>query len=240
MSNKKVKPHYLGHRARLLKRVLQHISYVEEYELLEILLTCAHTRKDLKSQAKSILQEAGSIRTMVKYPSSYEHIEGIGSSLSWYCSFLTEVAQRYAIIDHSESPHTHDDTSALEPSSDTPYVISSFGQVKEYLENNDIYTCTEQDYIIYVNSKKEIISMEECSFLEESLEFITHVIQIKPTAIILVRKIAEEMYSLRKEDIEILKKREKALSMFGIALLDYIICTPYNMISLQQYSILER
>lgn len=235
MSYKKTKPHYLGHRARLLKRVLQHLSYVEEYELLEILLTRAQPRKDLKSQAKSILQRTGSIRGMINKPTDYEDIEGIGASLSWYCSFLTEVARRYAIQNEHVSS-THDTPLCCEGS----HGISSFTQVKEYLEQKNIYASEQKDYIIYMDIKKEIIAMEECTFVEENLSFVAHILKIKPAGIIVVRKIEHEMYILRKEDVEILKKREESLSLFGIVLLDYIICTSHTMVSLQQYSVNKR
>ena len=248
MSSNKVKPHYIGHRARLLKRVLQHISYVEEYELLEILLTRAQPRKDLKNQAKHILQQSGSIRDMVHTPYSYDHIEGIGSSLSWYCSFLIEIAKQYTNIESSNSALCNecDGNMDIELNGDVAtchyesQAISSFSQVRRYLEENNIYATQEKDYIIYVNDKKEIVAMESCSFLEENLTFITKTIKMKPAGVILVRKIAQEMYILRKEDVEMLKKREKALSIFGVVLLDYIICTSDSMISLQQYSLLER
>ena len=241
MSKTKEKKHYFGHRARLLKRVLQDISHVEDYELLEALLTFVQPRKDVKKQAKDILAHAGSIQNMKQQPSSsYEHIEGVGQHISWYCALLVEIAKRYAYIS-SDTHIYHDESHSVVESEKTSslYTITSFMELKSYLEKSNIYTYTNADWIIYMNSQREVISMEEYSFSEENIEFVSHILSRRPTGIILVRKIEEEQYILRRHDVELLKKWEKALSLFSIVLLDYVVCTPLTMVSLQQYTLLH-
>ncbi|MDE7469655.1 MAG: hypothetical protein K2M30_05150 [Desulfovibrionaceae bacterium] len=241
MSKTKEKKHYFGHRARLLKRVLQNISHVEDYELLEALLTFVQPRKDVKKQAKDILERAGSIQNMKQQSScSYENIEGVGQHISWYCALLVEIAKRYACL--SSDTHVYHDGSHDAVTSETTsplYTITSFMELKNYLEKSNIYTYTHADYIIYVNSQREVLSMEEYSFREENIEFVSHILSHRPAGIILVRKIDEEQYILNRHDVDLLKKWEKALYLFGIVLLDYVICTPLTMVSLQQYTLLH-
>lgn len=237
MSRTNEKQYYIGHRARLLKRVLQNLPYVEEYELLETLLTFAQPRKDVKRQAKDILKYAGSIRNMVRDPSlSYEHIKGVGSAISWYCSILSEIARRYVpshllCEEHDNAYHT--DIISTYP------VVTSFSEVQRFLATTDITSYDEQSCILHINAKKEIIAMENYNFDEKNKDFLQHVIARRSSAIILVKKIAQEHYVLRNYDVELLKKREQGLSLFGVTLLDYIICTPNTMVSLQQYSLLQ-
>ena len=54
--SKKVQPHYIGHRQRLRERFLKDEGKsMPDYELLELLLTIAIPRKDVKPLAKSLL-----------------------------------------------------------------------------------------------------------------------------------------------------------------------------------------
>lgn len=232
MSDTKKNKHYLGHRARLLKRVLKDLTHAEEYELLEMLLTFAQPRKDVKQQAKEILHTTGSIRDMVHTPSlSYDGIKGIGSSISWYCTLLGEIAQRYASIPSLQTTEVH--------SNRDKYDIS-FNRIRQYIEYMGIYAYHTADCILYIGKQREILSMEECPFTCSHVEFITRVIRMRPTHVILIRKITETTYDLGKEEVEFLIAKEKALAVFGIQLLDYIICTPDTMISLRQYNLLQR
>ena len=63
MENKKPQPHYLNHRNRLRKRFMEHgIDGLQNYEIIELFLTFAIPQKDVKEQAKEIIQKFGSIR----------------------------------------------------------------------------------------------------------------------------------------------------------------------------------
>lgn len=243
MSSKKRKNHYHGHRARLRTRVLRYLSDVEEYELLEILLTFVQPRKDVKIQAKDIIDSAGSIRAMLEqHPNSYKHIHGVGENISRYCALLAEVAIRYARVTTNDTVETNMTHNTHDP--DNNYQkhlpLYSFVEVQIYLQNSNIYEYHTADFIIYVNHNREVLYMEEYNFTEHNTAFISHLISVKPAGVVLVRKIAQEKYTLNKQDVELLKKREKALSLFDIQLFDYIVCTPQYMISLQQYSLLSR
>src|SRR5688572_14923768 len=52
-------PDYLGHRQRLKARFYAGPEALQDYELLELLLTFAIPRRDTKSLAKSLLREFG-------------------------------------------------------------------------------------------------------------------------------------------------------------------------------------
>ena len=55
-------PHYLGHRQRLRRRLLEGgTEALPEYELLEFLLFTAQPRSDMKPLAKTLLQRFGSL-----------------------------------------------------------------------------------------------------------------------------------------------------------------------------------
>ncbi|MBN2675882.1 MAG: hypothetical protein JXR30_01370 [Alphaproteobacteria bacterium] len=53
------KPHYHGHRKRLLEKFLSHPDSLQNYELIELLLTFVYPRRDTKPLAKEIETEVG-------------------------------------------------------------------------------------------------------------------------------------------------------------------------------------
>ncbi len=57
------KPHYLNHRNRLRKRFLeQGINSLQDYEIVELFLTFVIPQKDVKQEAKEIINRFGSIK----------------------------------------------------------------------------------------------------------------------------------------------------------------------------------
>lgn len=63
------KPLYLGHRARLKERfMVDEGASMPDYELLELLLTMAIPRKDVKPLAKKLISKFGDIGSVIKAP----------------------------------------------------------------------------------------------------------------------------------------------------------------------------
>ncbi|NQS88636.1 hypothetical protein HQ584_02445, partial [Patescibacteria group bacterium] len=74
--NKKVKPHYLGHRERLRKRFEKSgPKGLHDYEILELLLTYAIPRKDVKPIAKSLIKRFNSFSGV--FNASLEELKGV-------------------------------------------------------------------------------------------------------------------------------------------------------------------
>jgi DNA repair protein RadC len=62
-------PHYLGHRARLRDRFLKSgIQGMADYEVVELLLTLAVPRKDVKEPAKRLIQKFGNLKGILDAP----------------------------------------------------------------------------------------------------------------------------------------------------------------------------
>ena len=72
----KSKPHYLGHRERLRRRFQKAgAGGLHSYELLELLLTYAIPRKDVKPVAKRLIKRFGSLGAV--FDASLEELEGV-------------------------------------------------------------------------------------------------------------------------------------------------------------------
>lgn len=75
------KPHYLGHRQRLRERFLRSgLEGLADYEVVELLLTLAIPRSDVKQPAKRLVQRFGSLRGILDAPvEELQRVEGIGA-----------------------------------------------------------------------------------------------------------------------------------------------------------------
>ena len=70
------KPHYLGHRERLRRRFRQAgPEGLHDYELLELLLTYAIPRRDVKSLAKDLIRRFGGLSGVLD--ASFEELEAV-------------------------------------------------------------------------------------------------------------------------------------------------------------------
>ena len=76
----KTVPHYTGHRERLRKRFLKTgIEGMADYEVVELLLTLAIPRKDVKEPAKALIRKFGNLKGILDAPlDKIAEVEKIG------------------------------------------------------------------------------------------------------------------------------------------------------------------
>ena len=74
-------PHHVGHRSRLRERFLKTgIEGMADYEVVELLLTLAVPRKDVKEPAKKLIQHFGNLKNILDAPvEELRKIESIGT-----------------------------------------------------------------------------------------------------------------------------------------------------------------
>src|SRR5918994_6612216 len=74
------KPHYHGHRERLRQRLLRGgTDALDDYELLELVLQAAQTRRDTKPIAKALIARFGSLGGVLgASPAALAAVDGMG------------------------------------------------------------------------------------------------------------------------------------------------------------------
>src|SRR2546421_4887991 len=74
-------PHHHGHRQRLRERFMKHgLAGFADYEVVELLLTLAIPRSDVKQPAKALIARFGNLRGILDAPiEELRVISGIGS-----------------------------------------------------------------------------------------------------------------------------------------------------------------
>ncbi len=90
-------PHYLGHRQRLRQRFLRSgLAGFADHEVVELLLTLAIPRRDVKQPAKALLRRFGSLGgIMDATPAELQKVEGIGEAAAVALQVIREVAVLY-------------------------------------------------------------------------------------------------------------------------------------------------
>ena len=94
---KDAKEHDKGHRERLRARYqLSGEAGLQDYELLELLLTYAIPRRDTKLLAKKLLERFGTLaRVFEAEPKALEEIDGIGPQPATLLSLIRPLAVRF-------------------------------------------------------------------------------------------------------------------------------------------------
>jgi len=91
------KPHYAGHRKRLRERFLKSgLDGFADYEVVELLLTLAIPRMDVKKPAKALLERFGSLRGILDAPAEkLLAVPGIGPSTPTALRIIRAAATLY-------------------------------------------------------------------------------------------------------------------------------------------------
>lgn len=90
-------PHYHGHRKRLRERFVKNgLAGFAEHEVVELLLTLAIPRTDVKQPAKALLERFGSLRGIMDAPLvELRSVAGIGDVAATALHLIREAAALY-------------------------------------------------------------------------------------------------------------------------------------------------
>ena len=108
------RPHYHGHRKRLRERFLKGgLEGFAEHEVIELLLTLAVPRADVKQPAKALLERFGSLRGVLDAPpAELRSVAGVGEVAAVGLRIVREAATLY-LLESSEGAETLRDPERL-------------------------------------------------------------------------------------------------------------------------------
>lgn len=201
------KPHYHGHRQRLKEKFLRHPESLADYELLELLLFFTYPRRDTKPVAKEILEN-----------SSLEEVaQAKAAELSPSTALLFKTfqeLQRRLLQQAAKTAKTS---------------LNSYDKVAAYLQFLLGPLSTEAFYILYLDTKMQLIAEEkaQAGTVDEVAIYPREVIKqalLKDAKyIILAHNHPSGDPTPSSADIELTKQIHSMGQAFNVQVLDHII-----------------
>ncbi|NQV14220.1 DNA repair protein RadC [bacterium] len=203
-----------GHRQRLRERFFQNgIESFLDYEVLELLLTLATPRKDMKPQAKELIRRFGSLSGVLEAPISIlKDVSGIGITNIFALKLPHAVGRRYL----------------FEQATGKDYLRSS-RTVKDYLTHNLRERNREVFLVIFLDGQNQIIKMEELfsGTLNTSAiyprEVVQKILDNDAASVILVHNHPSGGTTPSNSDRAVTKKLQTALTAIDVEILDHLI-----------------
>jgi DNA repair protein RadC len=203
-----------GHRRRLRQKFLRAgLNSLNNYEIIELLLTLGTPRTDCKERAKEAIRRFKGLRGVLEATrQELKQIKGIGPDNAIGILLVREVANAYLQEKARELP-----------------VCGSSKAVYDYLYHSMQGLKKEVFRVLFLNSQNQLIGEEELSrgTVNMSAVFVREVIEAalnnKAAAIICVHNHPSGNPCPSKEDRDITRELSEATRLVQISLQDHII-----------------
>ncbi len=220
---------HAGHRQRLRQRFFQNgIESFQDYEVLELILTLATPRKDMKPQAKELMRRFGSLSAVLEAPTSILlDIPGMGQSSVFALKLPHSVGRRFL----------------FEQTQGKDYLRSS-KTVKDYLTHNLRERSREIFMVIFLDGQNQIIKMEELfsgSLTTSAIyprEVVQKVLDYNAASVILVHNHPSGSLTPSGSDRAVTKKLQAALTAIDVDVLDHLIVGGNDFFSFADHRLL--
>ncbi|MEJ5300643.1 MAG: DNA repair protein RadC [Thermodesulforhabdaceae bacterium] len=204
-----------GHRRRLRERfATSGLEAFQDHEVLELLLTYAIPRKDVKSIAKKLLVHFKSLSSVFDAPrESLQSIEGVGPQAAILISLIPQLSERYAF-----DRQRHRDT------------LSCAKDVWEYIKPR-VDKAFESLWMIALDSQNKVLAAEmiQKGTVNRTVVIprlvVETAIKHRATAVILVHNHPGGSTAPSQADRHITSLLKKTLEVLDIRLLDHLIIT---------------
>lgn len=218
-----------GHRKRLRERYEKGgIRAFSERDALELLLTYAIPRRDVKAVAGALLEEFGSLQSVLSQPPSMlRRVEGVGPS----ASVLVNLASSITTLSLSLPKRLQ--------------VMDSPGKVKEYLEVRMGTLRKESLVALLLDSRNRLIA--ECTLEYGTVDrsqvhprnLVEKVISTGATGVILVHNHPGGVKRASSEDITLTNRIGELGNTLGFRLLDHLIVASGETLSLREEGLIN-
>lgn len=229
MKSKKAKPHYHGHRGRLRARFLQGgAAALQDYELLELLLTFAIPYSDVKPLAKNLINHFGSFGGVLDAPPE-TLMEFMG--LKEYSACLIHLMKACHEVYLKEEAMKRQRIPSLDVLVD--YCRTAMGGLKD-----------EQFRVLYLNSQNEIITEEilQEGTVNQTVVYPRKILELalkhKAAGLILVHNHPSGNPTPSASDKELTQTVIKASKALNLTVHDHLIISRHEYFSLAEHDML--
>lgn len=224
----KAEPDYIGHRQRLKSRfVADRGRSMPDYEILELLLTYAIPRRDVKPIAKELIKRYVNLANIFVAPiEELVKVKGLGNNAAVLCALIHACTSKICW----ENMHNKDAPSMT----DKRYLI-------EYCRTTIGRAGQEQLLVIYIDKHGRFIrdSIEQVGTIDAVMisprDIISKALLYKAYAIIIAHNHPSGNCTPSKSDIQMTKNLKEALKTVGIGLFDHVIISAQESYSMKDH-----
>ena len=224
------KPHYLGHRERLRERLLKTgAEGLHDYEILELLLTYAFPRKDVKPLAKKLLMHFGGFANVLDASAEeLQKVPGLTPRSALLLPLVKEASGAYL----AEKMKQKDLLTS-------PQAVVEFARVRLAGRVNEVFM------VIYLNTRNEAIGYEIIheGTLNSSVVYPRRIIEgsinYNASGLLLIHNHPSGHTDPSPEDKHITQVIMKAARTMDIHVLDHIIVGKGGYFSFAENHLLE-
>lgn len=224
---KETTPDYVGHRQRLKSRFLADKGRsMPDYELLELLLTYAIPRRDVKPLAKALLKHYINVANIVVAPTEeLMSFPGIGNNAAILCSLIHAFVNKvnWENLDNQDVP-----------------ILTNKTKIAEFCRSRIGYAGQEQLLVIYLNTKGQYMrdSIEQAGTLNSvaisPAEIARKVLLYNAKSIIIAHNHPSGDCTPSKADIEITFALKESLKTIDAKLIDHIVISKRGHFSMAE------
>jgi DNA repair protein RadC len=216
MTDAPEKPHHLGHRERLRRRVLDRgAGSLADYELLEYLLFGVRRQGDTKPTAKALIARFGSVAGVLAAPATeLAAIKGVSEATIALITVTAEAARRAVREEIADGP-----------------VLSSWTRLIDYLRIAMGHKRTEEFRLLFLDSKNRLIAdeVQGTGTVNRTAvyprEVVKRALEHGATAIIMVHNHPSGDPTPSRADVEMTEEVRDAGALLGIVLHDHVVIT---------------
>ena len=218
-----------GHRDRMRRKLLEGGGTgLLDYELLEMVLFSAQTRKDTKPMSKALIAQFGSLAEVLAAPlPTLMQVKGLGLSGTAAIKLVQVAAERLARAEAREAP-----------------VLNNWERLQAYLTAALSRERTEQFRVLFLDPRNRLIADE---ILHRGTvnhapvyprEVVKRALELHATALILVHNHPSGDPTPSEADVEMTRMVAEAARVLEIALHDHVIVAQGGWASLRQLGLM--
>ncbi len=223
------KPHYLGHRQRLRDRFMATSGDgMPDYEILELLLSQAIPRADVKPIAKALLERFGSLGEVLSpAPEKLCTVKGIGEAAAVALKVVQAAGLR---LSRQQIMNKN--------------AIGSWDQLLDYCKAAMGYEKIEQLRVLFLDRKNILIAdeVQQTGTVDHTplypREVVKRALDLNASAIILVHNHPSGDPAPSRGDIDMTKEVQDAAGKLGITLHDHVVIGKNKHVSFRSQGLL--
>jgi len=223
------KPHFHNHRERLRDKALRSGGHsLHDYELMELLLFRAILRRDVKQEAKALIQQFGDVWGVLNAnPDHVAKVPGIGKAVSAELRIVRELVIRAGQDQIMHKP-----------------IVDSWSKIVAYCRSTMANAPREQVRVLFVDVRKRLIAdevMNEGTVDQAPVyprEVVRRALELNASALVLVHNHPSGDPSPSEADVLMTRAVITAGAAVSVSVIDHLIIGKSGVASLKQLGLM--